>query len=110
MKRCIKNASKLERTFDCFIKEGYPFRVWMDFEHVNDEWTNLLQKYNLKEAERNVMMKRENTLHIGKEISNQLTIIQVKNKEELLKYMDVFISLFEGTAEQVALQSYFNKF
>src|SRR5699024_10371254 len=60
--------------------------------------------------ERNVMMKRENTLHVGERISNQLTITQVKSNEELLKYVDVFISLFEGSTVQDALDSYFNKF
>src|SRR5690625_7940391 len=55
-------------------------------------------------------MKRENTLHVGERISNKLTITQVKSNEELLKYVDVFISLFEGSTEQDALDNYFNKF
>src|SRR5699024_12570895 len=52
----------------------------------------------------------ENTLHVGERISNQLTITQVKSNEELLKYVDVFISLFEGLTEQDELDNYFNKF
>lgn len=77
---------------------------------MNANWENILQNYNLKEAERNVMMKRENALHAGERISNQLTITQVKSNEELVKYIDVFISLFEGSTEQEALERYFNKF
>ena len=108
--RNIKDSSKVRQQLDCFTEKRYPFSVWMDVRHVNTNWENILQKYHVKEAERNVMMKRENTLHVGERISNQLTITQVKSNEELLKYIDVFISLFEGSAEQDALESYFNKF
>ena len=69
-----------------------------------------MQEYDLKEAERNVMMKLENTLNVGQRISNQLIIANVKINEELLKYREVFMSLFEGTPEKDALENYFNKF
>ena len=69
-----------------------------------------MQEYDLEEAERNVMMKLENTLNVGQRISDQLMITNVKNNEELLKYIDVFMSLFEGTPEKDALERYFNKF
>ena len=59
-----------------------------------------MQEYDLEEAERNVMMKLENTLNVGQRISDQLMITNVKNNEELLKYIDVFMSLFEGTPEK----------
>lgn len=108
--RKIKDSFKLKQKLDFFIEKHYPFSVWMDARHMSANWENILQKYNLKEAERNVMMKRENTLHVGERISNQLTITQVKSNEELLKYVDVFISLFEGSTEQDALDNYFNKF
>src|SRR5699024_2906933 len=98
--RKIKDSLKLKQKLDFFS-------VWMDARHMNASLENILQKYNLKEAERNVMMKRENTLHVGERISNQLTITQVKSNEELLKYVDVFISLFEGSTEQDALDNYF---
>lgn len=39
-----------------------------------------------------------------------MIVTQVKSKEELSKYIEVFISLFEGTPEQYALEDYFNKF
>lgn len=106
----IKDLFKFKQKLDFFIEKRYPFSVWMDARHINANWENILQKYNLKEAERNVMMKRENTLHVGERISNQLTITQVKRNEEFLKYVDVFISLFEGSTEQNALDNYFNKF
>lgn len=64
----------------------------------------------LKEAERNVMMKLENTLNIGQRKSHQLMITHVSNFEELKEYKEVFISLFEGTPEKGALENYFNKF
>src|SRR5690625_2996810 len=98
--RKIKDSSKVRQQLDFFTEKRYPFSVWMDVEHINASWENILQRYILKEAERNVMMKRENTLHVGERISNQLTITQVKSNEELLKYVDVFISLFEGSTEQ----------
>ncbi|EZH64289.1 GNAT family acetyltransferase (plasmid) [Bacillaceae bacterium JMAK1] len=106
----LQGTFKVRQGLDYFSKKDYPFSVWMDDEHVNDDWKNLMQAYDLKEAERNVMMKRENTLHIDQRFSNQLKITQVKNNEELLRYIEVFISLFEGTPEQDALKSYFNKF
>jgi len=106
----IKNSSKVKQGLDCFMKKQYPFSVWMNAEHMNSNWNDILQKYNLKESERNVMMKLENTLHVDQQVSNQLTITKVENNEGLLKYIEVFISLFKGTVEQDALESYFNKF
>src|SRR5699024_1008475 len=60
----IKNSSKVKQGLDCFMKKQYPFSVWMNAEHMNSNWNDILQKYNLKESERNVMMKLENTLHV----------------------------------------------
>src|SRR5699024_11786772 len=62
------------------------------------------------EEEYNVMMIQNNTLHIDQKHSNQHTITQVKNNEEFLKYVDVFMSLFEGSKEHDALKKYFSKF
>src|SRR5699024_5133281 len=98
--RNINDSFKLKHKQHLFIQNHYRCSVWMDARHMSANWENILKKYNLKEAERNVMMKRENTLHVGEKISNQLTITQVKSNEELLKYVDVFISLFEGSTEQ----------
>lgn len=106
----LQGTFKVRQGLDYFSKKEYPFSVWMDARHMSDDWKNLMQAYGLKEAERNVMMKRENTLHVDQRFSNQLKITQVKNNEELLRYIEVFISLFEGTSEQYALESYFNKF
>lgn len=69
-----------------------------------------MQEYDRKEVERNVMMKLENTLHVGQRISHHLLINQVRNKEELMGYKEVFMSLFEGAPEKDALERYFNKF
>src|SRR5699024_7669359 len=79
--RKIKDSFKFKQKLDFFIEKRYPFSVWLDVEYMNANWENILQKYNLKEAERNVMMKRENTFHVGERISNQLTITQVKSDE-----------------------------
>lgn len=106
----IKDTFKVRQGLDYFSKKEYPFSVWMDVEHMNDDWKSLMQEFDLKEEERNVMMKLENTLHVGQRISDQLTITQVKNNEERLKYIEVFMSLFEGTPEKDALESYFNSF
>src|SRR5699024_1901473 len=95
--RKVKDSFKFKQKLDFFIEKRYPFSVWVDARHMNANWENILQKYNLKEAERNVMMKRENTLHVGERVSNQLTITQIKSNHELLKHVDVFIRLFEGS-------------
>ncbi|MED3552957.1 GNAT family N-acetyltransferase [Cytobacillus praedii] len=106
----IKNAVKIRHGIDNFSYKEYPFSIWIDAQYLNDDWKILTQEYDLKETERNVMMKLENTLNVGQRISHQLTITNVKNNEELLKYTEVFMSLFEGTPERDALESYFNKF
>ncbi len=106
----IKNAVKIRHGIDNFSYKEYPFSIWIDAQYLNDDWKKLMQEYDLKETERNVMMKLENTLNIGQRISHQLMITSVKNNEELLKYIEVFMSLFEGTPEKEALESYFNKF
>src|SRR5699024_1343445 len=54
--RKIKDSLKLKQKLDFFIEKHYPFSVWMDDRHMNASLENILQKYNLKEAERNVMM------------------------------------------------------
>jgi len=106
----VKDSYKVKQAIDCFMERGYPFSVWMDVEHMHAEWKDILQTYNLIEAEGNVMMMRENSLHLDQKHSNQLTITQVKNNEEFLKYVDVFMSLFEGSKEHDALEKYFSKF
>lgn len=106
----IKNAFKIRHGINHFLYKEYPFSTWIDAQYLNDDWKKLMQEYDLKETERNVMMKLENTLHVGQRISHQLVITNVKNSEELLKYIEVFMSLFEGTSEKDALERYFNKF
>ncbi|MCQ6565095.1 GNAT family N-acetyltransferase [Bacillus mycoides] len=106
----IKNTGKIRHGIDNFSYKKYPFSIWIDAQYLTEDWTKLMQEYDLEEAERNVMMKLENTLNVGQRISDQLIITNVKNNEELLKYIDVFMSLFEGTPEKDALESYFNKF
>src|SRR5699024_10482249 len=51
--RKIKDSFKLKQKLDFFIEKHYPFSVWMDARHMSANWENILQKYNLKEAERN---------------------------------------------------------
>ncbi|MBY7141877.1 GNAT family N-acetyltransferase [Virgibacillus sp. NKC19-3] len=106
----IINAVKIRHGIDRFFDKAYPFSIWIDAQYVNDDWKELIQAYDLKETERNVMMKLDNTLHVGPRISHQLTITKVSNNEERLNYIAVFMSLFEGTSEKDALESYFNTF
>jgi GNAT superfamily N-acetyltransferase len=106
----IKNAAKIRHGIDNFSFKEYPFSTWIDAQFLNDDWKKLIQEYDLKESERNVMMKLENTLNIGQSNSHQLMITPVRNNEELIEYKDVFMSLFGGSPEKDALESYFNKF
>ncbi|TDF95419.1 GNAT family N-acetyltransferase [Paenibacillus piri] len=106
----IKNAVKIRHGVDNFSFKEHPFSTWIDARYLNDDWKKLMQEYDLKEAERNVMMKLENTFNVDQKISQQLMITHVRNNEELMKYKEVFVSLFEGTPEKDVLESYFNKF
>ncbi|MEC1177453.1 GNAT family N-acetyltransferase [Metasolibacillus meyeri] len=106
----IKNAVQIRHGINNFSSKEYPFSVWIDAQYLNNGWKRLMQEYDLKETERNTMMKLKNTLSVDQRISHQLTITNVKSNEELLKYIEVFLSLFEGTPEKKALESYFYKF
>ena len=106
----IKNAFSIRNNIENMSLKKYPFSTWIDSRYLNAGWQNLMQEYNLKEAERNVMMKLENTLNVGQRNSHQLMITRVGNFEELKEYKEIFISLFEGTSEKDALENYFNKF
>jgi len=104
------HLSDIRLAIEQLIKSKLPFSVWASVEHMNADWREMLQSYGLQEVERLAMMKRKNTLSTQKKTSGQLEITRVKSKEELLKYVDVFLSLFAGTPEHTALQSYFNTF
>ncbi|MCE4045568.1 GNAT family N-acetyltransferase [Lysinibacillus fusiformis] len=106
----IKNAFNIRSSIENMSLKKYPFSTWIDSRYLNADWQDLIQEYNLKEAERNVMMKLENTLNAGQRNSHQLMITRVGNFEELKEYKEVFISLFEGTPEKDALENYFHKF
>lgn len=106
----IKNTINIRSSIKNMTLKEYPFSMWIDSRYLNTSWQYLIEEFDLKEAERNVMMKLENSLNIGQRISHQLTITSVKNNEELSKYIEVFMSLFEGTPEKDALENYFNKF
>ncbi len=106
----IKNEFNIRSSIESMTLKEYPFSTWIDSRYLNASWQDLMEEYDLKEAERNVMMKLENTLNIGQRISHQLMITSVKNNEDLLKYIEVFKGLFEGTPEEEALKSYFNEF
>lgn len=106
----IKNTITIKSSIENMALKKYPFCTWIDSRYLSADWQDLMQEYDLKEAERNVMMKLENTLNVGQRKSHQLTITQVKNFEELQAYREVFISLFEGSPEKDALEIYFNKF
>ncbi|MEH7588877.1 GNAT family N-acetyltransferase [Priestia megaterium] len=106
----IKNAFNIRSSIENMSLKKYPFSTWIDSRYLNDDWQDLLQEYDLNEAERNVMMKLENTLNVGQRKSHRLMITQVRNFEELKEYKEVFLSLFEGTPEKDALENYFNKF
>lgn len=105
----INNPAKIKKGIESFSSNEYPFSIWIDTRYLNDNWQNLMREFNLKEAERNVMMKLENTVNVEQIISQQLKITQVNTLEELMEYKDVFMGLFEGTPEKDALHSYFKK-
>lgn len=106
----IKNAVKIRYGIEQFSLNKYPFCTWIDAQLLNAEWKELMKEYDLKEAERNVMMKLDNTLTSSQNHSPQLKITSVKSNEELMKYKEVFLSLFEGSPEKDALEGYFNRF
>lgn len=106
----IKNAFTIRSSIENMSLKEYPFSTWIDSRYLNAGWQELMQEYDLKEAERNVMMKLENTLTVGQRKSHQLMITHVRNSEELEEYKKVFISLFEGSPEKDALENYFNTF
>ncbi|GIN92642.1 N-acetyltransferase [Siminovitchia terrae] len=106
----IKNIVKIRQGIDHFSFKEYPFSTWVNTQYLNNDWKRIIQEYDLQEAERNVMMKLENTLNVGQRISHQLKIIKVGNHEELMEYKRVFMGLFEGTPEKGALENFFNKF
>ncbi|MEC2072542.1 GNAT family N-acetyltransferase [Alkalihalophilus marmarensis] len=106
----IKNASNIRSSIENMSLKEYPFSTWIDSRYLNACWQDLMQEYDLNEAERNVMMKLENTLNVGQRRSQQLKITPVRNFEELNEYKEVFLSLFEGKTEKDALEKYFNKF
>lgn len=106
----IKNPFNIRGYIKNMTQKNYPFSTWIDSRYLNAGWQDLMQECGLKEAERNVMMKLENTLNVVERNSHQLMITHVSNSEELKEYKEVFISLFEGTPEKDALENYFNKF
>ncbi|WP_286923832.1 MULTISPECIES: GNAT family N-acetyltransferase [Lysinibacillus] len=106
----IHNQNHIKQAINHFIVKELPFSTWVDANNLSNDWLQLIKEHNLKEAERNIMMKLDHTLHTGQRISNHLNITQVSNKEGLLQYKEVFLSLFEGTPERDALEIYFRKF
>jgi GNAT superfamily N-acetyltransferase len=106
----IRNRVEFTQGINSLLLKGFKFSTWIDSQFLNKDWGKITKEYKLNEVEVNVMMKLENTLNVGQRNSQQLMINLVKNNEELMKYKEVFISLFEGTPEKDALESYFNKF
>ena len=106
----IHNENHIKQGINDFIVKKHPFSTWVDANYLSNDWLQLIKEYDLKKAERNIMMKLDHTLHTGHRISNHLNITQVSNKEELLQYKEVFLSLFVGTPERDALEIYFHKF
>lgn len=106
----IHKENHLKQRINHFIVNKLPFSTWVDANYLSDDWLQLIKDCNLQEAERNMMMKLDHTLHTGPRISNYLTITEVSNKEELLQYKEVFLSLFGETAERDALEIYFHQF
>ncbi|WDU81618.1 hypothetical protein [Lysinibacillus sp. G01H] len=90
----IHKENHLKQRINHFIVNKLPFSTWVDANYLSDDWLQLIKDCNLQEAERNMMMKLDHTLRTGPRISNHLTITEVSNKEELLQYKEVFLSLF----------------
>lgn len=106
----IKNESIIRSHIENMMLNKYPFSTWLDARYLNSSWKKMLREYDLHEAERNVMMKLENTLNIDARKSYKLEINAVQSFEDLNEYKAVFLSLFEGSSEAKALEAYFSKF
>lgn len=106
----IKNTATIRSSIEKMALNNYPFSTWIDSRYLATSWRDLMQQYRLNEAERNTMMKLENILHVGDRKTHQLIITPVRNVEEFHEYQEVFLSLFEGTMEKIALAQYFNTF
>lgn len=65
----IKNAALIKNEIEGMSQKNFPFSTWIDSRFLNAGWEELMQENNLKEAERNAMMKLENTQSIGQRIS-----------------------------------------
>jgi hypothetical protein len=61
----IRNDLKIRKEMTNLTFKKHPFCVWMDVQNVSNDWKKLMQEYDLVEAERNVMMKLDNTLNVG---------------------------------------------
>lgn len=44
----IKNTSKVRQGLDYFVQKEYPFCIWMDDNHMGEDWTSLIQAYGLE--------------------------------------------------------------
>ena len=106
----IKNASIIRGYIENMMLNNFPFSTWLDARYLNSSWKKLLSEYDLHEAERNIMMKLENTLQIDARKSYKVKINAVQSLEDLNEYKEVFFSLFEGSSEAKALEAYFSKF
>lgn len=106
----INQNQKLRDNIDQFPFKGHPFSVWIDTRYLSSDWIDFMQDYDLKETEKNIMMKRDNTLSLNYRLSDQLLITQVNKETDLAGYMEVFISLFEEGLEKEAVEKYFEMF
>lgn len=88
----------------------HPYSVWFEASYADQSWRSFFEQYQLREAERTIMMKLENTQSISAQTSTQLDIVKVTATEELDQYIDVFTSLFAGSSEKEALDLYFQRF
>ncbi|MEG0380717.1 MAG: GNAT family N-acetyltransferase [Kurthia sp.] len=98
---------KFSQLTSTLIEKELPFSVWIAEEFMNEEWLRAVQSAGLHEGERNKMMILEERKRRGESRKEQLQIKKVNNKETLEHYAQIFQSLFGGSSEQEALQTYF---
>lgn len=106
----IENMDSIRKNIEKMRDEKYPLSAWINHQYLSDDWQLLMKEYHLHEAERNALMKRKNTMDINMENMHKLAITQVTSREDFHAYKMIFLSLFEGTLEKLALETYFERY
>ncbi|MEW4100658.1 GNAT family N-acetyltransferase [Bacillus altitudinis] len=106
----IQDQQKVEAAIEQMQQQQLAFSTWITQSLLHPNWSNIMQKYGLQEVERNTIMMLEHTNDIDQRTSQSLTIKEVTDDQTFLDYQHLFIELFEGSPEAIALNTYFQRF